>query len=360
MAETSPKNNIYLVVMAGGSGTRFWPKSTSKRPKQLIPFQDKAEHTRRPRSLLVQTLDRFEEWVPSNHMMIVTTESLAPAVEDQIARDVRVLAEPQGRNTAPCVYWAAREIEHLNPNGIMLVMPSDHFITHMDAFTKTVQMAAERAAKHGELVTLGVKPTRPETGYGYLKVGDPIEGECRKVEAFVEKPDAKKAEKFVSSGDYLWNGGMFVWSVKSILAAFDEYLPEYRTAWDKVSGHVGRAYPELAATSIDYAIMERAKNVVTYPLDCGWDDLGSWVSFDNRVGDLCERTDAGIALSGKVIGIDSSGTVVDAPNKLVALLGVNDLIVVECNGAILVAHKDRAQDIRQVVDRVKKARPDLA
>lgn len=346
--------SLYLVVMAGGSGTRFWPKSTSRKPKQLLSFGNDTSST-----LLTRTLERFDGLVPEGQRYIVTTQALSGAVSEQ-APKVHVMAEPQGRNTAPCVYWAAREVAKRDPKGIMMVMPSDHYIAQPDAFRATIRAAAEWAATHDDLVTLGVQPSRPETGYGYLKTGATIQGECRKVDAFVEKPNLTKAEEFLRAGNYLWNGGMFLWRAEVILAAFDKLMPEMRKIWDAEHGKVETAYPKLTATSVDYGIMEKAANVVTFPLDCGWDDLGSWTSLESLADVLRARDAKGVVTSGDVLAVESDGYIVDAPGKLVALLGVQDLIVVEQGGAILVARKDRAQDIRLIVEGVKKARPDLA
>jgi mannose-1-phosphate guanylyltransferase len=343
----------FLVVMAGGSGTRFWPKSTSKKPKQLISFGASKE------TLLRQTLNRFSKIVPAAQQMIVTTQSLSKAVADQ-AHQVKVLAEPQGRNTAPCVYWAAREIFARDPKGVMLVMPSDHYMAFPERFTQTVNAAMEWASSHDDLVTLGVKPSRPETGYGYLKVARGGSDPCRKVEAFVEKPNLEKAEAFLKAGNYLWNGGMFIWRAEVILKAFDEYMPELKKTWDAHSGQVEKAYPLMTATSIDYGVMEKAKNVVTFTLDCGWDDLGSWTSLESLAEVLGAARDGNVVSAGDLLAVESRGNIVDTPGKLTAILGLNDLIVVEHEGAILIAPKSRAQDIRLIVEQVKKTRPDLA
>jgi mannose-1-phosphate guanylyltransferase len=344
---------LYLVIMAGGSGTRFWPKSTSRRPKQLLSFG--ASKT----TLLGQTLERFDGIVPAGQRLIVTTELLEDAVEEQAA-GASVLAEPQGRNTAPCVYWAAREIARRDPNAIMLVMPADHYMSKSDSFRESVKAAAQWAATHDDLVTLGVKPTRPETGYGYLKISNEVGPGCNKVEAFVEKPNLDRAQSFVSSGGYLWNGGMFIWKVSAILAAFDRFMPEMRKVWDESGGKVETAYPKMTATSIDYGVMEKAQNVVTFTLDCGWDDLGSWTSLESLASVLGAEHAGGVVTGGNLIAIESHGNIVDTPGKVTAILGISDLIVVDTGKSLLIAPKSRAQDIKLVVEQVKKSHPDLA
>jgi mannose-1-phosphate guanylyltransferase len=343
----------YLIVMAGGSGTRFWPKSTAKTPKQLLNFGSQ-------KSLLAQTLARFEGIVPEENQIIVTTESLKDAVRKHVSKSVQVLAEPQGRNTAPCVYWAARVIHEKNPKGVMMVMPADHSIGNLEAFRKTITEAADYASKHDQLVTLGIKPDRPETGYGYLKMGKKLDGHFSEVDAFVEKPDTKKAEEFFKSGQYLWNGGMFLWKTETILKEFDRHMPDMKKAWENAKGNVEKAYPNLTATSIDYGVMEKAKEVVSFTLDCGWDDLGSWTSLENLADRLGARMGSNIVSAGNLVTVDSKHNIVDAQGKLVALLGVENLIVVESGDAILVARKDRAQDIRLIVEQVKKNHPQNA
>jgi mannose-1-phosphate guanylyltransferase len=347
--------NLYLVVMAGGSGTRFWPKSTASRPKQLLSFAPEGVAAE---TLLGQTLSRFDGIVPPRQRMIVTTSLLETAVQEQCA-GARILAEPQGRNTAPCVYWAARAVAEHDPKAVMMVMPADHYMTRPDRFRETLGKACEWAATHDDLVTLGIRPDRPETGYGYLKIGVSMGAGCSKVDGFVEKPNLERARAFLSAGCYLWNGGMFLWRAEVILRAFDEFMPEMRAAWDAEHGDVARAYPKMSATSIDYGVMERAKNVVSFPLECGWDDLGSWTSLEALADVLGARHPAGVVTGGEALAIDSTGNIIDTPNRLTALLGVNDLIVVEHGNVILVADKARAQDIKLVVERLKKLKPEL-
>lgn len=348
--------DLHLFVMAGGSGTRFWPKSTSQRPKQLLSFGGGAEGA----SLLSLTLRRFAGWVPGPQQFVLTTQSLAAAVS-QDSPAAGILAEPQGRNTAPCIYWAAREVAARDPRGVMLVMPSDHYIPRLPDFKATVERAAEWARTHDDLVTLGVKPSRPETGYGYLKLGAPLPASVgHAVQAFVEKPNLERAREFFASGQYLWNGGMFVWRADVILRAFDAAMPEMKQAWESAQGHIEVAYPKMTATSIDFGVMEKAPNVVTFALDCGWDDLGSWPSLEGIADALAARQEGGVVTAGQVIAVESTGNIVDAPGRRVALLGVEDLIVVQQGEAILIARKDRAQDLKLVVERVKKEWPDLA
>jgi mannose-1-phosphate guanylyltransferase len=341
--------------MAGGSGTRFWPKSTSRNPKQLLAFDGLSERT-----LLQQTLDRFSPSVPAARQWIVTTTLLGDSVSAQ-ASGARVLLEPQGRNTAPCIYWAAREIQKVDPEGIMMVMPADHFMKNVPAFQATVERAVAWAASHDDLVTLGIRPARPETGYGYLKTGAEVAaGGPLRVDAFVEKPDLPRAELFVKSGNYLWNGGMFVWKVSTILAEFDRLMPEMGAAWNSCSGDVTTAYPKMTATSIDFGVMEKARSVVTFPLDCGWDDLGSWTSVELLAHEQGRSHSWGTALGGEVIAVESAGLVVDGPGRTIATLGVQNLIIVDSGKVILVADKSRAQEIKKLVDAIKASKPELA
>ena len=342
--------NSYLVIMAGGSGTRFWPKSTAKKPKQFLQF-DASQL-----SLLQQTLQRFNGLVEADQRMIVTTEALRGLAQEQ-GEQAEILAEPAGRNTAPCVYWAAREIAQRDPQAVMLVMPSDHHIRDQEAYTAVLQKAMSRAAEGKELVTLGVKPTHAETGYGYLKTGA-SQGDALAVEGFFEKPDASTAQKYLDSGNYLWNAGMFLWRVDLILQHFDTHMPEMKKAWEAAQGDVAQAYPQMTATSIDFGIMEKVKDgIVTYPLDCGWNDLGNWLSMETLLG----KNESGCTVvSGQIISIDSRDNIVDVPERLVALVGCKDLIVVEHGGNMLVCSKEHSQKIRQAVELIQKSFPQRA
>ncbi len=346
-------HQIHLVIMAGGSGTRFWPKSRQEKPKQLLSFTPDGE------TLIEKTLKRFEGWISSSQKWIVTTELLAQSMNEAVKDDrIRILPEPQGRNTAPCVFWAAKEVEKKDPEAIMLVVPADHWIEDMEAFNQTVKEACLHARQSSDLVTLGIRPTRPETGYGYLKI-KPSQTGAQKVESFVEKPDVTRAKQYFESNQYLWNGGMFVWKVSAILKAFDEWMPEMAKAWADGSGKISDVYPKMTATSIDFGVMEKAKNVVTFPLDCGWDDLGNWTSVESLYKRLGYGSEDGVVLAGDVISIDSSRNIVDVPNRLIALLGVDDFIIVDNGKSLLIAKKEKSQKIKSIVSDLKKRHPEL-
>ena len=355
-------SDLYLVIIAGGSGTRFWPKSTSRKPKQLLTF-GRSQGGKKSKTLIEQTLDRFSEWIPEQNCWILTTDALKKEML-QLNLKAQILAEPQGRNTAPCIYWAARKMVEQNPNAVMMVMPADHFMADEDAFRSVLKEAIARAQNHSELITLGIKPTRPETGYGYLKTQKGVKSgssdvEMRQVKAFVEKPNLDKAQEFFQSGQYLWNGGMFLWKAQVILDAFNQFMPEMKKAWDQAGGDVARAYPFMTATSIDFGVMEKAQNVVTFPLECGWDDLGSWTSLETLAQELGARVGDNTVTQGDLVSVASSGNIIDVPGRLVAILGVNNLIAVEHGDVLLLADKSKAQDVRQIVDLVKQERPHL-
>ena len=350
-------HELFLIIMAGGSGTRFWPKSTSKRPKQLLSF-GKTEAGKKPKTLIEQTLDRFSSWVPEENCWILTTEALKGEME-RLSLKAQIFAEPQGRNTAPCIYWAARKIADQNPSAVMMIMPSDHYIAGQDAFLETLKRAIARAQGHPELVTLGIKPSRPETGYGYLKtdglLGDySADLQAQRVEAFVEKPNLENAQEFLRSGNYLWNGGMFLWRAQVILDAFDQFMPEMKKAWDESHGDVRVAYPKMTATSIDFGVMEKAKNVVTFPLNCGWDDLGSWTSLETLSKELGAQVGENTVAAGELVSIDSSGNIIDAPERLVALLGIHDVVLANYGGVLLLIKKTRTQELKQILELVKE------
>jgi mannose-1-phosphate guanylyltransferase len=338
--------NRFAVVMAGGSGTRFWPRSRQRLPKQLLPVLG-------TRSLLQETVARLRGLVPLDHVLIVTHRDHAAAVRKQVPRLPRrnVLVEPMACNTAPCLALAALEIERRARGATFVSLPADHAIADPGAFRATLLEALAWAAAAPVAVTVGIRPTGPETGYGYIRVGRRLGGRAARARAFIEKPLAARARRFVASGAYLWNSGMFVWQTSTILALLDAYAPAVlgplRAAGTSRSGTaLARAYARVPRISIDKAVMERARDVVVVAGTFGWSDVGSWAA-------LAELDGAG-GRRDTVVPVDAARSVVFGNGRVVALVGVDDVIVVDTPDALLVCRRDRAQDVRQVVDELAR------
>lgn len=351
------KNN-YAVIMAGGIGSRFWPISRTTYPKQFIDILGTGK------TLIQQTYERFLKIVPAENIYVVTNDSYRSLVKEQIP-DMpyeQILGEPVMRNTAPCIAYACHKIGMLNPEACIVVSPADHLILDTGAFVKDINFSMESASRNNCLITLGIKPSRPDTGYGYIQFTSHIlEGELHKVKTFTEKPNLELARTFVQSGEFLWNAGIFVWSVSSILSAFDQYLPEMNEIFKEGDKRfntpeeqpfIQNAYYQCTNISIDYGIMEKASNVYVLPTDFGWSDLGTWAS----VYELSEKDYVGNAVSHseKVIMYDSSNCMVNVPkDKLVVLQGLDDYIVVEANNTLLICQKGKEQSVKQIVADVK-------
>lgn len=352
------KNN-YAIIMAGGIGSRFWPISRTSHPKQFIDILGTG------RTLIQQTYDRFLKICPQENIYIVTNEIYTDLVKSQLPGigEQQVLTEPVMRNTAPCVAYGCYKIESINPDAVIVVAPSDHLISDEDAFVSTIERSLKTAAENDCLITLGIKPSRPDTGYGYIQfTNQAINNEFYKVKTFTEKPSLEIAKTFIQSGDFLWNAGIFVWSAKAIVNSFEQYLPDmneifsdarsvYNTAAEKA--HVHTAYQQCINISIDYGIMEKASNVYVLPSEFGWSDLGTWAS----IYQLAEKDYVGNAVipSEKVIMYDSSNCMVNVPEgKLVVLQGLHDYIVVESNNTLLICPRDQEQNVKQVVADVKQ------
>lgn len=352
------KNN-YAIIMAGGIGSRFWPISRTSHPKQFIDILGTG------RTLIQQTYDRFLKICPQENIYIVTNEIYTDLVKSQLPGigEQQVLTEPVMRNTAPCVAYGCYKIESINPDAVIVVAPSDHLISDEDAFVSTIERCLKTAAENDCLITLGIKPSRPDTGYGYIQfTNQAINNEFYKVKTFTEKPSLEIAKTFIQSGDFLWNAGIFVWSAKAIVNSFEQYLPDmneifsdarsvYNTAAEKA--HVHTAYQQCINISIDYGIMEKASNVYVLPSEFGWSDLGTWAS----IYQLAEKDYVGNAVipSEKVIMYDSSNCMVNVPEgKLVVLQGLHDYIVVESNNTLLICPRDQEQNVKQVVADVKQ------
>ncbi len=352
------KNN-YALIMAGGIGSRFWPISRTSHPKQFIDILGTGK------TLIQQTYERFLKIVPKENIFILTNEIYISLVKEQLPllAENQILGEPIMRNTAPCIAYGCHKIRKLNPDASIVVAPSDHLILDSEAFERSINKSLDAAAKNDCLITLGIKPSRPDTGYGYIQYNTKtIEDDFYMVKTFTEKPNADLARTFVQSGDFLWNAGIFVWSVKNILNSFAKYLPEMNDIFNEGETHyntaherefIQSAFSQCTNISIDYGIMEKADNVYVLPSEFGWSDLGTWAS----VYDLSEKDYVGNAVipSEKVIMYDSSNCMVKMPKgKLVILQGLHDFIVVEDNNTLLICPRDQEQEIKQIVGDVKQ------
>lgn len=347
--------HAFVVIMAGGSGTRFWPLSRRDQPKQLLPLSPDG------RSLLGATVGRTRGLVPPDRTLVVTAERLreATAAELPDVPQANILAEPVGRNTAPCVGWAAAHVRRRDPEGVLVVLPADHHIGDEPAFAEVLR-AGVAAAADGSLVTIGIRPTRPETGYGYIERGEEYDEGVYEARRFVEKPNRTRAEQFLSSGRYLWNSGAFFFRADAILGAIDQHLPGLGQALSRFDEAAARGdedaavregYAELPSVSIDHGVMEKAEQVRVIPGDFGWSDLGSWTT----AWELAERDGGDNAVTPDTIAIDTTGSLVRAPKgKLVALVGATDMVVVDTEDALLIVPRDRAQDVRRVVDLLRE------
>lgn len=347
------KSNLFAVIMAGGQGTRLWPRSRHKRPKQLLDIVGS-------KSMIQQTVGRIRPIIPDERIFIVSNEIHVEELKNHIpfVPESNIVVEPIGRNTAPAIGLTSLYIRRLNPEAVSVVLPSDQIVQKEEAFWDTIKRAGAAAENGDYLVTLGMKVTSPETGYGYIHKEDQIEDGLYKVNAFIEKPSMEKAEEFMKDGEYLWNSGIFVWRVDLILRMIGEYLPDlYRGLMeiDKALGTVKEkrtiksVYSELEGVSVDFGILEKSKNVTVIPSDFGWNDLGSWAALDS----IFMKGPHGNIEQAKHVSIDTTNTLVYSSRKLVATIGIKDLIIVETEDALLVCHKERAQDVKKLVDKLK-------
>lgn len=352
------KNN-YALIMAGGIGSRFWPISRTSYPKQFIDILGTGK------TLIQQTYERFLKIVPKENIFILTNDNYINLVKAQLNQidDAQIIGEPIMRNTAPCIAYGSHKIRKINPNASIVVAPSDHLIMDNDEFIRCINIALEVASKNDCLITLGIKPSRPDTGYGYIQYNTlKIEENFFKVKTFTEKPSLEIAKTFVQSGDFLWNAGIFVWSAENIIKSFEKYLPEMNDIFlegteiyntDKEKEFILSAFTQCTNISIDYGIMEKADNVYVLPSEFGWSDLGTWDS----VYELSEKDYVGNAVrpAERVIMYDSSNCMVNVPiGKLVVLQGLHDYIVVEDNNTLLICPRDQEQEIKQIVADIKQ------
>ena len=342
--------------MCGGVGSRFWPFSKSAKPKQFIDFFGTG------RSLLQMAFDRINDLVPLNNIFLITNESYASLIKEQLPeiKDDQILLEPVRRNTAPCIAWAAHHIHAINPDAKMLVAPSDHLIINEEKFKKSVVSAFEFIEGRDTLVTMGIKPTRPETGYGYIQVGDSVEGNFAAVKTFTEKPDEDLARVFLRSGEFFWNSGMFIWSTQSIIKAVGECAPEVNTVFELGKAHFGTPdeqeyinnhFEECPSISIDFAVMEKAPNVFVETVDFGWNDLGTW-------GALYEHSpknkDGNVTQNSKALMFNSHNNIVAIKgDKLLVASGLEGYIVADVDDALLIVPLEDEQKIKTYVNQVK-------
>lgn len=357
---SAPK--VWAVVMAGGSGTRFWPASRAHRPKQLLPLGGGNE------SLLAATVGRIAPIVPTERTLVVTAAVLADATRKELPSlpAENLLAEPSPRNTAPCIGWATRTILDRDPDAIVAVLPSDQHVADPGGLRASIASAIE-LAKVRTLATIGIRPTRPDTGFGYIETGGfvPEVDGAHEVSRFVEKPDLARAREYLASGRFLWNSGMFFFRAQAMDQAIRTHLPELAHGLDAMftTSTVADTFPKLPSISIDYGVVERVGatpgQVGVVPGDFGWSDVGSWES----AWELAQKDELGNALPEGAIAVDAHNNLVrlsDERRMQVALVGVNDLVVVETGDAILVLPRNRAQDVRAVVDALKaRGRTDL-
>lgn len=348
---TSEKNH-YVLIMAGGIGSRFWPVSRKSLPKQFIDILGTGE------SLITQTYNRFAEFVPEQNIYIVTNVEYVDMVKSHIPSitDEQILAEPQARNTAPCIAYATKVIQSKNKDAVCVVAPSDHLITNEKEFRKIITESYQFATDYDSLVTIGIKPTRPDTGYGYIQFNViPTAGNFHEVKTFTEKPTVELAKSFIESGEFLWNAGIFVWHVSTIAAKIEEHLPEVAQIFadidfskTDISEEIEKAYGFCPSISIDYGVLEKDNGVYVIPATFGWNDLGTWKS----LWDVLEHDDdANATVGNNIYKFDSNGSMIfNGTNRHVITNGVQDLVIVDSKDVLLVMHKDKEQELRKIVN----------
>jgi len=352
------KPNFYPVILAGGRGTRFWPLSRKRRAKQVLALDGE-------QTMIQQTVERLRKVAPEKRFWVITNDDLRPVVAAQLKglMPEQIIAEPEGRNTAPAIGLAAFVLLARDPDAVIGMFPSDHVITGQRKFLKLVEKAVEIAAAGENIVVLGIKPTRPETGYGYIEAGERLGSGVTRVHRFTEKPNADRAQEFLDAGNYFWNSGMFVWSARTLARALREHLSETAPHLEEIASTFGssqfestfrRLYPKCENISVDYAVLEprsakgeHAANIYCLEADMGWNDLGSWAALyehqaNSRVGvNVIEGTSS--------FELNAGGNYVHAPKKFVAVIGINDLVVVDTEDALLITSRDHAQDVGKVV-----------
>ncbi len=356
-----PKNsNFYPVILAGGRGTRFWPLSRKKRAKQLLALDGK-------QTMIQQTVTRLLRLAPAKKFWIIANDDLRPAIARQLPKlpKAQILAEPVGRNTAPAIGLAAFLLLRENPEAVIGLFPSDHVIADEKRYRETLERGIEIAASGANIVVLGVRPHRAETGYGYIESGALFQGEALRVRRFTEKPNAETAAEFVAAGNYFWNSGMFLWSAQTLADALREHLPKTAPLLEQIAAAFGtskftstfrKLYPKCENISVDYAVLEprsakgeQDSNIFCLPADFGWNDLGSWTALHEHHSTKSTPAEGNLIASSGAFVLNARGNYVHAPGKFVAAVGVSDLVVVETPDALLITTRQHAQDVGKVV-----------
>ncbi|MCD6555417.1 MAG: mannose-1-phosphate guanyltransferase [Chloroflexi bacterium] len=349
---------MYALIMAGGSGTRLWPRSKKTRPKQLLDLLS-------GRTMFQEAYDRVAPLFGDEGIFIVTSGEYVPAMRQQVPAipAANYIVEPSGRGTAPCIGLAALYLRRADPEGVMCVLTADHYIKNVERFRQVLRAAA-RVAEDGYLVTLGITPSFPSTGFGYIRRSAPlgtVDGfEVFRVEKFTEKPDAATAQRFCESGIYSWNSGMFIWRVSVILSEFERLMPTLYAQLMEIDAAIGtpeertvleRVWPQVEKQTIDYGIMERATDVAVIPVDIGWNDVGSWAT----LLDILPADGDGNVVTGQHLGVDTHGCLIYSPDRLVATVGLEGMVVVDAGDVLLICPRKRAQEVREVVKRLREA-----
>jgi mannose-1-phosphate guanylyltransferase len=350
-------SSFYAAIMAGGVGTRLWPLSRQTRPKQALPLIS-------DRTMFQHAIERLAPLFPPDHIVVVTGPKHAEILRPQTPElpDENLILEPMGRDSGPAVGLGAIHLQRRDPEAVMAMLTADHYIANVERF-RAALAAAEKVARTGKIVTLGIKPEFPSTGYGYIRQGESLgrfDGfEVFKAEQFTEKPDAIRASAFLESGRYSWNSGMFIWRVDQVLAEFERQRPQIYLQLMRIASALGtpdaarvlaEVWPQIQRISVDYAIMERAHNVAVIPVDIGWSDVGSWAT----LLEIVPGDEWGNVVTGKHLAIDTARTLVRSEGRLVVTIGLEDMIVVDTDDALLICPRERAQDVKAVVDRLKR------
>lgn len=350
-------NNQYCVIMAGGIGSRFWPMSTEKTPKQFLDILGTG------RTMIQQTFDRISKIIPAENIFVITNENYISLCREQLPliQEKNIVGEPMMKNTAACNLYMAKKIHAQNPNANIIILPADHLILYEDKFIEKINLAFDLARENDFLITLGITPTRPDTGYGYIQYLANEDKNFHQVKTFTEKPDLEIAKSFLESGDFLWNAGIFIWNTQAILSAFEKFLPEMTQLFENIpyntpeeAKEIANIYPKINKISIDNGILEKANNVYVIPADLGWSDLGTWTSvYENSTKDPNQNT-----LQKKdIILKNSSGNVIKIHHneKKAVIDGLENFIVIDTPEALLICPRANDQLIKNYVSELKKS-----